>query len=82
MGFATFPHRGHHVVGVVLQGVIGGGGGGGAAAVVIHPETATHIKETHGGAQASQLYVELTGLLQGVLEDGDVIDLAAHMEVQ
>ena len=34
---AAFPHRGHHIVGVVLQGVIGGCRGCGAATVVVNP---------------------------------------------
>ena len=80
--FAAFAHRRHHIVGVVLQGVVGRGGGCCAAAVVVDPQAAADIEKAHRGTESCQFHVDLTGLLQGVLEDGDVIDLAADMEVQ
>ena len=82
MGFAALLHRCHHVVGVVLQGVVGGGGAGGAAAVVVDAQAAAHIQVAHGRPQFGELPVDLAGLLQGVLEHGDVVDLAAYVEVQ
>ena len=82
VGFAAFPHGGHHVVGVVLKGVVGGGGAGRAAAVVVDAQAPTHIQVAHGRPQFGELPVNLAGLLQRVLEHGDVVDLAAHVEVQ
>ena len=82
VGLAAFPNRGHHVVGVILQGVIGGGRRGRATAVVVDPQAAPHIQVAHRGAKTAQLHVELGGLLQGIFEHGDVIDLTAHVEMQ
>jgi hypothetical protein len=82
IGFTTFPHRGHHVVGVVLQGVVGGGCRGRAAAVVIDAQAAAHIQVAHWRAELGQLDIDLARFLQGVFEHRDVVDLAAHMEVE
>ena len=82
VGFTTFPHRGHDVVGVVLEGIVGGGCRGGAAAVVVDAQAAAHIQVAHGGAELGQLDIDLPRFLQGVLEHRDVVDLTAHVEVE
>ena len=82
IGFTTFPHRGHDVVGVVLEGVVGGGCRGRAAAVVIDAQAAAHIQEAHGGTELGQLDIDLPRFLEGVLQHRDVVDLAAHVEVK
>ena len=82
VGLAALLHRCHHVVGVVLQGVVGGGGTGGAAAVVVDAQAAPHVEIAHRRPQARQFGVDLASLLQGVFEHGDVVDLAADVEVQ
>ena len=54
----------------------------GAAAVVVDPQASAHIQVAHRGAELVQLHVDAGCLLQGVFDDSDVVDLAAHMEVK
>ena len=72
----------HDVVGVVLQGVVGGGCGGAAAAVVVDAKATTDVEIPHRGAKAVKFSIDLPGFLQGILQNGDVVDLAADVEVQ
>ena len=82
IGFTTFPHRGHHVVGVVLEGVVRGGCRCRAAAVVIDAQAAAHIQVAHRRAELGQLDIDLARFLEGVLQHRDVVDLTAHVEVE
>jgi len=82
IGLTAFPPRGHHVVGVVLQRIVRGGRRCGTAAVLIDAESTAHIQEPHRGPQSGQLHIDLPRLLESVLENGDVVDLAADVEVQ
>ena len=82
MGLTTFLNCGDDVVGVVLQGVIRRCCGGRVAPVVVDAETTAHIEKTHGSPEACQFDVDLPGLLKGILEYGDVVDLASDMKVK
>ena len=82
VGFAAFAHGGDHVVGVVLQGVVGGRGRGGAAAVVVDAQAAADIEKAHGRPEPRQFDIDLSRFLERIFEYGDVVDLAADMEVQ
>ena len=82
VGFAAFAHGGDHVVGVVLQGVVGGRGRGGAAAVVVDAQAPADIEKAHGRPEPRQFDIDLPRFLERVFEYSDVVDLAADMEVQ
>ena len=82
MGETALTHGGHDIVGVVLQGVIRGCCCCCSAAVVVNPKTTTDIEEPHRCSKSRQFDVDLASFLEGILEDGNVIDLTADMKVQ
>ena len=79
---AALPDRCDDVIGVVLKRIIRRCRARRAAAVVVDAEASANVEETHWGSEASEFDVDLSSLLQGVLQHGDVIDLTADVEMQ
>ena len=72
----------HHVVGVLLQRVVHARLEVGLRAVVVDAEPAADVHVLEPGARLVQLAVDARRLDQRALDDADVGDLAAEVEVQ
>ena len=70
------------VVGVFLQRVVHGRLEVRLRTVVVHAETAADVQVLQARALLGELAVDARRLVQGVLDDPDVGDLAAEMEVE
>ena len=71
----------HHVVGVFPIGVIHAGRPGRAGALVVHPQTAAHVDVGELEPHLPDLDVVPPDLLQRRLDEADVGDLAAQVEM-
>src|SRR5262249_43202960 len=69
----------HDVRGVLGDGVVDGRGPGGLGAVVVHAHAAADVDGAQTGAQADHLGVDVGQLVDGVLQDADVVELAADV---
>ena len=70
------------VVGVFLERVVGARLEVGLRAVVVDAEAAADVEVLQPGAGAGELDVDAGGFVQGALDDADVRDLAAEVEVE
>uniref|UniRef100_J3MAZ6 Uncharacterized protein n=1 Tax=Oryza brachyantha TaxID=4533 RepID=J3MAZ6_ORYBR len=74
---------GHHGRRVLLQAVCHGHVGlRRVTPVVVNAEASTNVDDTHGGAQAGELAVDLRGLADAIGEQAGGRDLGANVEVQ
>ena len=73
---------GHHVVGVFLERIVDARLEIGPRSIVVDPESASDIEILHAGAASVQFAVDATGLDQRILDEADVRNLAAEVEVQ
>ena len=72
----------HGVVGILLYGVVHGVlPHAGACAVVVYAKAVADVHEVETEAHLRQLYVELRGLAQGILDAAYLGNLAADVEV-
>ena len=82
LGVADIGHVVDDVVGVFLEGVVHGRLEVRLRAVVVHAQTAADVHELQPGALLGELAVDARGLVERALDDADVRDLAAEVEVE
>ena len=78
---ANFLHRGNHITGVLMQGVVDRTVEGRARPVVVDAEAATHVEVTELMPELVQLGVEARRLAHRTFDRTDVRDLRPDVEV-